>query len=92
MGRFDMTTFGAPAEPHRHHRIRAALALVAASCGAVAVLVAGFIVIAGIPPSEGGWAWVALPILGVIWLSGFWWRWDSPGRRSRLEERSRRGF
>jgi uncharacterized membrane protein YdbT with pleckstrin-like domain len=92
MPRFDPGTFGAPTKPHRHHRTRAILSIAAATCGAIAVLVVGFIVIAGVGPGEGSWAWVALPILVALWLTGFWWRWDSPGRRKRANERVRRGF
>ena len=90
--RFDPGTFGAPRKPHRFPRVRGLLALVAAASGAAAALVAAFIVIAGVTPSEGIVAWIALPILIVVWLSGLWTRWYSPDRRRRTEERGRRGF
>ena len=88
MKRFDPGTFGAPHHPHRHQRIRAVLSLVAATAGAVAVLVLGYIILG----DEAAWAWFALPALVVIWLSGFWWRWYSPDRRKRSDERVRRGY
>jgi hypothetical protein len=31
-------------------------------------------------------------ILVLVFLSGFWWRWDSPDIRNPGNERSRRGF
>ena len=92
LSRFDPGTIGAPRKPHRLPRVRGALALVAAAAGAAAALVAAFILIAGVTPSEGITAWIALPVLVVIWLSGLWWRWYSPDRRRRTEERGRRGF
>ena len=92
MARFDIGTFGAPEEPHRHHRTREAASLVAALAGALAIMLAGLMAIAGVGPGKGTWAWVALPILIVIWLSGLWWRWDSPDRRKATDERQRRGF
>jgi hypothetical protein len=92
-GRFDINSIGAPAgEAHRHHRLRAGAALVAAVSGAVAVLVVAFIAVAGVGPGSGSWAWYALPVLVALWLSGLWWRWDAPDRRSRKDERERRGF
>jgi hypothetical protein len=54
--------------------------------------VAAFIIVAGVGPSRGIVAWIALPVLVVIWLTGLWWRWDSPDRRKRTSERGRRGF
>ena len=90
--RFDPGTFGAPRHEHRHRRTRAALSLIAAASGAAAALVVAFILIGGVTPSEGIVAWIALPVLVVVWLSGLWWRWYSPDRRRKTEERSRRGF
>jgi hypothetical protein len=90
--RYSPGTFGAPTRPHRHHRTRMVLSLISALCGAAAALVAAFIIVAGVGPSRGIVAWIALPVLVVIWLTGLWWRWDSPDRRKRTSERGRRGF
>ena len=92
VSRIDPGTLGAPRRPHRFRRALGAMSLVAAAAGAAAALVAGFIVIAGVSPSEGIAAWIALPVLVTVWLSGLWSRWYSPDRRRRTEERGRRGF
>jgi hypothetical protein len=92
--RFDINAVGAPREQHEHHhrRMRAGASLVAAFAGGLAVLVLGFVVIGGVGPDDGTWAWVALPVLTLIWLTGIWWRWDAPDKRSRNDERERRGY
>ena len=92
--RFDIKTVGAPSTEagHQHRRARAIASLVAAVAGGLAVLVAGFIAVAGVGPADGAWAWIALPALTLIWLTGLWWRWDAPGRRTRNDERERRGY
>jgi O-antigen/teichoic acid export membrane protein len=92
MTRFDTRSFGAPTRPHKHHRIRQVISLVAATSGAVAVLVVGFIIVSWSGPGEATWAWILLLILVLVFLSGFWWRWDSPDIRNPGNERSRRGF
>jgi hypothetical protein len=91
---FDIDAVGAPSEGHEHHhrRMRATAALIAALAGGLAVLIVGFVVIGGVGPGDGTWAWVALPILTLIWLTGLWWRWDAPDRRTRNEERERRSY
>ena len=88
----DPGRLGAPDQPHRHHRTRSVLAVVAATAGALAVLILGLVLVSGSGPSESPLAWVLLPVLLVIWLTGFWWRWDSPDRRRRTDERGRRGY
>ena len=92
--KFDAKTLGAPAEgvEHRHHRARAAASLVAAAAGGVAALLVAILGIAGVGPAETTWAWIGLAALALVWLSGLWWRWDSPDRRSPTGERERRGF
>jgi len=92
--KLDTNAIGAPSEGHEHHhkRMRAMASLIAAFAGGVAVLVLGFIAIGGVGPGDGTWAWIALPILTLIWLTGLWWRWDAPDRRLRNDERERRGF
>ena len=92
--RLHMNTIGAPADGHEHHhrRVRATASLVAAIAGGLAVLVGAFIAIAGVGPADGTWAWIALPVLAAVWLTGLWWRWDAPDRRPRNDERERRGF
>jgi O-antigen/teichoic acid export membrane protein len=88
----DLGTLGAPSGDSRHHRLRFAASLVAAVSGAVAILVLGFIIISGEGPGDATWAWILLPALVVVWLSGLWWRWDSPDRRKQTDERERRGY
>ena len=92
--KFDVDAVGAPAEgtEHHHRRARATASLIAALAGGLAVLVVGFIAIGGVGPGDGTWAWVALPVLIVIWMTGLWWRWDAPDRRTRTDERERRGY
>jgi hypothetical protein len=92
--KINISTVGAPAAGHEnsHKRARATASLVAALAGGLAVLVAGFIVVAGVSPGDGTWAWVALPVLIAVWLTGLWWRWDAPDRRTHNDERERRGF
>jgi hypothetical protein len=50
------------------------------------------VIIAGTGPGEALWAWIAMPVLAVVWATGLWWRWDSPDRRDPVLERERRGF
>jgi hypothetical protein len=90
--RFDLGTFGAPSGEHRHHRIRELGALVAAVSGGTAVLVAGFLFLGGHHALTAVGAWVFLALLVTTWLTGLWWRWDSPDRREKGNERERRGF
>jgi membrane protein implicated in regulation of membrane protease activity len=85
---FDMGSVGAPRTEHRHHRIREFASLIAAVSGALAALVVGGIIVGG--PST--WTLIALPLLLLVWLTGLWWRWDSPDRRKKTDERERRGF
>jgi type VI protein secretion system component VasK len=92
--RFDIKAVGAPSEgqEHHHHRARATASLIAAVAGGLAVLVFAMLAVGGIGPGDGTAAWIALGVLVVIWLTGLWWRWDAPDRRTRKEERERRGF
>jgi hypothetical protein len=85
---FDLGTLGAPKSEHRHHRIREFGSLIAAVSGALAALVVAGIIVGG--PST--WTLVALPLLLIVWATGIWWRWDSPDRRKKTDERERRGF
>lgn len=85
---FDFGTLGAPKGEHRHHRIRELGSLIAAVSGALAALVVGGIIVGG--PST--WTLIALPLLLVVWGTGIWWRWDSPDKRKKTDERERRGF
>jgi uncharacterized membrane protein YphA (DoxX/SURF4 family) len=88
----NFATAGEPRSQHRHHRMRSALSLVAALAGAFAVLAAIFLVIGTVSPAEAGLAYGAVIVLLAIWLTGIWWRWDSPDRRDPGLERERRGF
>ena len=85
---FDLGTVGAPRSEHRHHRLREFGSLIAAVSGALAALVVGGIIVGG--PST--WTLIALPLLILVWLTGLWWRWDSPDKRKKTDERERRGF
>lgn len=87
---FDLGTVGAPKSEHRHHRTRQVASIVAAVAGALAALVVGGLIVTGANTTT--WAWLSLPILVVVWLSGFVWRWDSPDKRKKTDERERRGF
>lgn len=90
--RFDLTSAGHPRAPHRHHRLRMALSLIAATAGAVGILTALFLIFGTITPSQAAITWTVVGVLLVVWLSGIWWRWDSPDRRDPGSERERRGF
>jgi hypothetical protein len=87
-----MNTIGAPhAEPH-HHRLRQMASLVAGVAGATAALIVGFLVIGTVTPAEGAGIWGVVLLLLAVWLTGIWWRWDSPDVRDPNDERERRGF
>jgi flagellar motor component MotA len=90
--RFSLESAGAPAHEHRHHRVRMVLSLVAALAGAVGILATVFLVIGMISPAEAAITWAAVAVLLAVWLSGIWWRWDSPDRRVPGLERERRGY
>lgn len=90
--RFDLGTVGAPSSEHRHHRIREFGSLIAAVAGAASALVIGFFIVGGHDAVTDIWAWLLLALLVGIWLTGIWWRWDSPDRRAKTDERERRGF
>jgi hypothetical protein len=87
-----MNTIGAPdAGPH-HHRLRRAASLVAAIAGATAALITGFLVIGTVTPIEGAGIYGVVLLLLAVFLTGIWWRWDSPDVRDPNQERERRGF
>ena len=90
--KFDLGTIGAPKSEHRHHRTRRVASLVAAVCAAVAALVVGGLIVGGSQLAEAAWVWILLGVLVAVWLTGFWWRWDSPDKRKKTDERERRGF
>ena len=92
MSRFQLAALGRPHDEVRHGRIRTAAALVAAAAGAVAVMLGGFVIVGSVSPADGAWAFAALGVLVLVWLSGLWWRWDAPDRRDPHHERERRGF
>lgn len=87
-----MNTIGAPhAGPH-HHRLRRAASLVAALAGATGGLITGFLVIGAVTPIEGAGIYGVVLLLLATFLTGIWWRWDSPDVRDPHAERERRGF
>lgn len=90
--KFDLGTIGAPTSEHRHHRIREFASLIAAVAGAVSALIVGYLIVGGADARGNAWAWALLAVTVIVWLTGLWWRWDSPDRRLKTDERERRGF
>ena len=88
--KIDMGTWGAPGSEHRHHKVRQVASIVAGVAGAAAALIVAGIVVNG--ASVESWLLLTLPALVLVWLTGFWWRWDSPDKRVKTNERERRGF
>jgi hypothetical protein len=89
----DISTLGHPTgDGRRHHRLRMALSIAAGIAGAIAMMGIVFLAIGTISPGQAAIAYVAIVILLVVWISGIWWRWDSPDVRSPEHERERRGF
>jgi hypothetical protein len=87
-----INTIGAPhAGPH-HHRLRQAASIVAALAGGAAALITGFLVIGAVTPIEGAGTYGVVLLLLAVFLTGIWWRWDSPDVRDPNDERERRGF
>ncbi|MEA2466260.1 MAG: hypothetical protein QOJ57_386 [Thermoleophilaceae bacterium] len=87
-----MNTIGAPGAGPHHHRMRRAASLVAAAAGATAALITGFLVIGTVTPIEGAGIYGVVLLLLAVFLTGIWWRWDSPDVRDPNNERERRGF
>jgi hypothetical protein len=87
-----INTIGAPRAGPHHHRLRKAASLVAAIAGASAALIAGFLIIGTVNPIEGVGIYSVILLLLAVWLTGIWWRWDSPDVRDPHNERERRGF
>lgn len=78
---------GAPA-----HLMRSIASLVAALAGALGLLLIGFVVFGSVSFADARWAFAAIAVLLVVWLTGLWWRWDAPDARNPHYERERRGF
>lgn len=77
---------------HQHHRLREALAIltgVAAGFGVLGIAVA---LIGTISPARATGLWIGSGILLALALTGGIWRYDAPDRRTRQQERERRGF
>jgi hypothetical protein len=87
-----INTIGAPRAGSHHHRLRWAASLAAAFAGATAALISGFLVIGTVSPVAGAGMYGLVLLLLAVWLTGIWWRWDSPGVREPNRERERRGF
>jgi hypothetical protein len=49
-------------------------------------------VIGTVTPVEGAGIYGVVLLLLAVWLTGIWWRWDSPDVRTPSDERERRGF
>ena len=80
MERLDIGTIGGGA-PHEHfHRARARTSL-AAVAGGLALFGLSIAIVAGVAPADSAILWVGVAALAVLWLSGLWWRWDSPDAR-----------
>lgn len=74
------------------HRTRELLSIVAAVAGGLGLL--GFVIaaIGSVGPGRATWLWVVSALLVAVWLTGTWWRFDAPDRRTNHHERERRGF
>lgn len=92
MTRFDLAAVGRPRAGTSHHFVRAAGSILAALAGAAGILLAGFVVFGSVSFVDARWAFLAIALMIVIWLSGLWWRWDAPDARDPHRERERRGF
>ena len=92
MRRFRLAAVGRPYADHKHGGVRAAASLVAAIAGAVALMLAGFVILGSVSLADATWVLVATAVLLGLWLSGMWWRWDAPDGRDPHHERERRGF
>jgi hypothetical protein len=92
MARLDISTIGGGA-PHEHfHRTRATASLIAALAGGLALFGLSIAIVAGIAPADSALLWVGVAACAVVWLTGMWWRWDSPDAREPHHERERRGY
>jgi hypothetical protein len=91
MSKLDLTTFGRPVS-ERHHKLRSALSVVAAMAGGLGVIGLIFVMLGNVSPADAALLWVAVTMLLAVWITGIWWRWDSPDARDRRHERERRGF
>ena len=92
--KLEISTLGRPAHERtpREHRMRMALSIVAGIAGAVGLMGLTFILLGTVTPAQAGGAYALVIVLLAIWLTGIWWRWDSPDRRDPHFERERRGF
>jgi hypothetical protein len=91
--KLDLSTVGRPPEGvSHHHHLRLTLSLVAGIAGALAFMLIAFLIIGTVTPAEGAIAYGAAIVLLIVWLTGIWWRWDSPDMRNPALERERRGF
>ena len=43
-------------------------------------------------PWDAPVASILIVVFFVVWISGLWWRWDSPDHRPLNDERERRGY
>ena len=81
-----------PEAAHRHHRARFIASLIAALAGGCAVLGIAFLAVTTTAPWDAPAVSILILVLFVVWISGLWWRWDSPDRRLVNDERERRGY
>jgi len=92
-----MTNFHLPAAPKEgrspaQHRLRSLLSVVAAVAGGLAVVALALALVGSVTPAAASGLWIGMTILFAIWLTGIWWRTDSPDVRGPQRERERRGF
>jgi F0F1-type ATP synthase membrane subunit c/vacuolar-type H+-ATPase subunit K len=91
MSKLDLAMFGRP-RPEHHHKVRSALSVAAAIAGGLGVIGLAFAIVGSISPGEAVVLYTVVIVLLAIWVTGIWWRWDSPDARDRQSERERRGF
>jgi high-affinity Fe2+/Pb2+ permease len=87
-----LNTLGAPEGRHRHHWLRWVASVIAAVAGAAVATIIGLLVVGAITPGMAAEVYGVVLLLLLVWLSGIWWRWDSPDMRDANKERERRGY
>ena len=92
MASLQINTLGRPRHEQRKHRLRWVGSLAAAIAGGLALMGFAMAFVGGALSTTSPIAWLALIALLAVWLSGIWWRWDSPDVRDPHKERERRGF
>jgi hypothetical protein len=92
MEKLRLNTIGGPGLHTHHHRLRSFAAIAALIAGGLAIFGVAYALIAGIMPADSWAMWGAIVVLGLVCISGVWWRSDAPDARDRYYERERRGY